>query len=82
MKSSYEQGLQMFSLTVIFINVVVAANDFPEEQEDSISTIFVMLNIIVLVIIIGELLVAIIIHVKHLRVADVFKSPIHGLCRK
>lgn len=47
---------QMFSLTVIFINVVVAANDFPEEQEDSISTILVMLNIIVLVIITGKIL--------------------------
>lgn len=47
---------QMFSLTVIFINVVVAANDFPEEQENSISTILVMLNIIVLVIITGMML--------------------------
>ncbi|XP_071847220.1 uncharacterized protein [Apostichopus japonicus] len=65
MKSSYEQGLQMFSLTVIFINVIVAANEFPEEHDDSISVILVILNVIVLVIIAGELLVTIVVHIKH-----------------
>ncbi|PIK44904.1 hypothetical protein BSL78_18242 [Apostichopus japonicus] len=54
MKSSYEQGLQMFSLTVIFINVIVAANDFPDEHENSIITVLVVLNVIVLVIIAGK----------------------------
>ncbi|XP_071847223.1 uncharacterized protein [Apostichopus japonicus] len=65
MKSSYEQGLQMFSLTVIFINVIVAPNGFPEEHDDSISVILVILNVIVLVIIAGELLVTIVVHIKH-----------------
>ncbi|PIK36582.1 hypothetical protein BSL78_26593, partial [Apostichopus japonicus] len=51
MKSSYEQGLQMFSLTVIFINVIVAANEFPNEEEVPLSVLLVLLNIIVLVII-------------------------------
>lgn len=44
----------MFSLTVIFINVIVAANDFPDEHEGTISVILVLLNIIVLVIISGK----------------------------
>ncbi|XP_071822273.1 uncharacterized protein [Apostichopus japonicus] len=64
MKSSYEQGLQMFSLTVIFINVIVAANEFPNEEEVPLSVLLVLLNIIVLVIIGGEFLVTIVIHLK------------------
>ncbi|XP_071847227.1 uncharacterized protein [Apostichopus japonicus] len=68
MNSSYEQGLQMFSLTVIFINVIVAANDFPDEHENSILTVLVVLNVIVLVIIAGEFIVTVIIHMKHIAV--------------
>ncbi|PIK41453.1 hypothetical protein BSL78_21701, partial [Apostichopus japonicus] len=51
MNSSYEQGLQMFSLTVIFINVIVAANHFSDDDETAISVILVVLNIFVLMII-------------------------------
>lgn len=65
MKSSYEQSLQMFSLTVIFINVVVAANDFPDQQEETISVVLVILNVIVFVIIAAELLITVIVHIKH-----------------
>ena len=45
----------MFSLTVIFLNVIVAANDIPDDHEGSIGTILVLLNIIMLVIIAGAL---------------------------
>lgn len=43
----------MFSLTVIFLNVVVAANDFPTDEKDAMSTILVLMNIVMLVIIAG-----------------------------
>lgn len=45
----------MFSLTVIFINVIVAANEFPNEEEVPLSVLLVLLNIIVLVIIGGKI---------------------------
>ncbi|XP_071846885.1 uncharacterized protein [Apostichopus japonicus] len=79
MKSSYEQGLQMFSLTVIFINVIVAANDFPDEHEGTISVILVLLNIIVLVIISGELLVTIVIHIKHIGILSFLIASIREI---
>lgn len=44
----------MFSLTVIFINVIVAANEVPDEHEDSVAVILVILNVIVLLIIVGK----------------------------
>lgn len=44
----------MLSLAVIFINVLVAANEIPENYEGPVSTILIFLNILVIVIITGE----------------------------
>ncbi|XP_071842514.1 uncharacterized protein [Apostichopus japonicus] len=69
MNSSYEQGLQMFSLTVIFINVIVAANHSSDDDETTISVILVVLNIFVLMIIAGELLLTMAINLKNSGIA-------------
>ncbi|XP_071848106.1 uncharacterized protein [Apostichopus japonicus] len=79
MKSSYEQRLQMFSLTVIFINVIVAANEVPDEHEDSIEVILVVLNVIVLLIIVVELLVAIVMHIEHFGIANYMTATVRRL---
>ncbi|KAJ8036443.1 hypothetical protein HOLleu_20417 [Holothuria leucospilota] len=73
MKESNEQRLQMFSLTVIFINVLVAANDVQEDDyEESISVILILLNILVLVIIVGEVLMTLVVHIKHSKLSKIF----------
>ncbi|KAJ8035733.1 Leucine-rich repeat-containing protein 15 [Holothuria leucospilota] len=53
MKSSYEQRLQMLSLTVIFINVVIASNEVPSTYDDAVTIILILLNILMLLIIAG-----------------------------
>ncbi|XP_071825037.1 uncharacterized protein [Apostichopus japonicus] len=65
MKNPYEQHLQMLSLTVIFINVLVAANGIPDTYEDPVSIVLIILNVLVLMIISGEVLCTAILHVKH-----------------
>ncbi|XP_071825042.1 uncharacterized protein [Apostichopus japonicus] len=65
MKSSYEQSLQMLSLAVIFINVLVAANKIPDTYEDPVSIVLILLNVLVLVIITGEVLCTVILHIKN-----------------
>ncbi|PIK53614.1 hypothetical protein BSL78_09467 [Apostichopus japonicus] len=49
----------MFSLTAIFINVVVAAMQVPEGYEGAINVFLIILNVLVLVIIAGEILLVI-----------------------
>lgn len=82
MKSSYEQSLQMFSLTVIFLNVVVAANDFPDEHDGAISTVLVLLNIVILVMIAGEFVVTMVMHAKHLRFGVTLVAAVSRLKRQ
>ncbi|XP_071825061.1 uncharacterized protein [Apostichopus japonicus] len=77
MKSSYEQGLQMLSLAVIFINVLVAANEIPENYEGPVSTILIFLNILVIVIITGEVICIFLLHIKHMGLRSVLSSTMH-----
>ncbi|XP_071852289.1 uncharacterized protein [Apostichopus japonicus] len=55
MKSSFEQKLQMFALTAILINVLIAAIDH-DESEDGLTVFLILLNLIVIAIVFGELL--------------------------
>ncbi|KAJ8049360.1 Insulin-like growth factor-binding protein complex acid labile subunit [Holothuria leucospilota] len=57
MKSKFEQRLQMFSLTAILINVLVAAMEVPDEYGDAFATALIMLNVVVILIIAVEALV-------------------------
>lgn len=45
---------QMFSLTAILINVLVAGMGFSEEYDDLISDALILLNVVVIVIIAGK----------------------------
>ncbi|KAJ8048349.1 hypothetical protein HOLleu_00625 [Holothuria leucospilota] len=54
MKDLFDQRLQMFSLTAIFINVLVAAMDVPEYYDGAINIILVLLNVVVIVIMAGK----------------------------
>ncbi|KAJ8023561.1 Reticulon-4 receptor-like 1 [Holothuria leucospilota] len=54
MTNRFEQRLQMFSLAAIFINVLVASVPIPETYQATISTVLIMLNMIIIVIIVGE----------------------------
>lgn len=45
----------MLSLTVIFINVLVAANGIPDTYEDPVSIVLIILNVLVLMIISGKI---------------------------
>ncbi|XP_071852329.1 uncharacterized protein [Apostichopus japonicus] len=58
MKSSFEQKLQMFALTAILINVLIAAIDH-DESEDGITVFLILLNLIVIAIVFGELLMGV-----------------------
>ncbi|KAJ8018455.1 hypothetical protein HOLleu_43549 [Holothuria leucospilota] len=60
MKSSFEQRLQMFSLTAIFINVLIVAVDIPHEYGELVSTPLILLNLIIIVTITGEMALGII----------------------
>lgn len=64
MKSKSEQRLQMFSLTAILINVVVAAMNVPQEYSNVLNTFLIILNIVVLAIIAGEVFVGIFLLIK------------------
>ena len=44
----------MFSLTAIFINVLVAAMEVPDSYDETINTILVVLNVFVILIIAGR----------------------------
>lgn len=54
----------MLSLIVIFINVVVGSNDIPSDYEHSITVVLIFLNVIVVMIVVGELMFAIALHIK------------------
>ncbi|XP_071852366.1 uncharacterized protein [Apostichopus japonicus] len=58
MKSSFEQKLQMFALTAILINVLIAAIDH-DESEDGLTVFLILLNLIVIAIVFGELLMGV-----------------------
>lgn len=48
----------MFSLLVIFINVLVASNDFPDDNDAIISAVLMILNVVVLGMITGAVLLS------------------------
>ncbi|KAJ8049402.1 hypothetical protein HOLleu_02141 [Holothuria leucospilota] len=54
MTSQFEQRLQMFSLTAIFINVLVASVPIPHDYTAPISTIIILMNMIIVFVIVGE----------------------------
>lgn len=75
MKDLFDQRLQMFSLTAIFINVVVAAMQVPEYYEGTINIILVLLNIVVIVILAAEALFSFIRHVRKIQLMqDLFRN--------
>ena len=45
----------MFSLSAILINVLVAGMDFSEKYDNIISSVLIVLNVVVIVIIAGRL---------------------------
>ncbi|KAJ8048237.1 hypothetical protein HOLleu_00473 [Holothuria leucospilota] len=55
MKIPFEQRLQMFSLSAIFINILIVAVKIPPEYGVLISTLLILLNLIILLIITGEM---------------------------
>ncbi|KAJ8049717.1 hypothetical protein HOLleu_02585 [Holothuria leucospilota] len=54
MKSTFEQWLQMFSLTAILANVLVATLDVPDQYEDKLTVALIVLNSLVIVIAVGK----------------------------
>ncbi|KAJ8048221.1 Leucine-rich repeat-containing G-protein coupled receptor 5 [Holothuria leucospilota] len=55
MKSQFEQRLQvMFSLTAIFINILIVAVPIPATYGPAISTCLILINMIIIFIILGE----------------------------
>ncbi|KAJ8048350.1 Leucine-rich repeat-containing protein 15 [Holothuria leucospilota] len=70
MKDLFDQRLQMFSLTAIFINVLVAAMDVPESYDGAINIILVLLNVVVIVIMAAKAMVSFIRHVKKIKLIE------------
>ncbi|KAJ8049714.1 hypothetical protein HOLleu_02581 [Holothuria leucospilota] len=68
MKSIFEQRLQMFSLTAILANVLVAAMDVPEEYGDEMSVAIIVLNVLVIFIVAAEVCLGLFIRLKHIAV--------------
>lgn len=64
MKSTFEQGLQMFSLVAIFINVLVAAMKVPVAHSGTLSIALILLNVTVITIIAGEALLGLVHHLR------------------
>ncbi|KAJ8050358.1 hypothetical protein HOLleu_03533 [Holothuria leucospilota] len=56
MKSTFEQLLQMFSLTAILANVLVAIMYVPDEYDDRLAAALIVFNSLVIVITVGKLL--------------------------
>ncbi|KAJ8049305.1 Leucine-rich repeat-containing G-protein coupled receptor 5 [Holothuria leucospilota] len=54
MTSDFEQRLQMFSLTAIFINVLIASVPIPQNYQAPLSTILILMNMIIVLVIAGE----------------------------
>ncbi|KAJ8049389.1 hypothetical protein HOLleu_02125 [Holothuria leucospilota] len=54
MMSNFEQRLQMFSLSAIFINVLIASVPIPQNYQAPLSTILIVINMIIILIIAGE----------------------------
>ncbi|KAJ8049464.1 hypothetical protein HOLleu_02225 [Holothuria leucospilota] len=59
---------EMFSLTAILVNVLVAAMGAPDEYDGALSYALVVLNVVVITIIAGEVVVGLFIRLKHLRI--------------
>ncbi|KAJ8034106.1 hypothetical protein HOLleu_24537 [Holothuria leucospilota] len=54
MTSRFEQRLQMFSLTAIFINVLIASVPTPESYQALLSTFLVIMNMVMILVIAGK----------------------------
>ncbi|KAJ8048344.1 hypothetical protein HOLleu_00620 [Holothuria leucospilota] len=67
MKDLFDQRLQMFSLTAIFVNVLVAAMAVPASYEGKINTMLILLNILVILIIAAEAMLSLIRHMRKIR---------------
>ncbi|KAJ8043314.1 Leucine-rich repeat-containing protein 15 [Holothuria leucospilota] len=69
MKSLLEQRLQMFSLSVILINVLVAAMAMtvPDQYEQRLAIIILLLNISVIVILMIEAVLGVMVQMKRLQ---------------
>lgn len=59
MTYNFEQRLQMFSLSAIFVNVLVASVPIPENYQAFLSTVLILLNMIIVVVVAGEVVVII-----------------------
>ncbi|KAJ8048673.1 hypothetical protein HOLleu_01079 [Holothuria leucospilota] len=68
MKSTFEQQLQMFSLTALLANVLVATMDVPEEYGDEMSVAVIILNVLVIVIVAAEIFLGLFIRLRRIAV--------------
>ncbi|XP_071851266.1 uncharacterized protein [Apostichopus japonicus] len=54
MKSRFEQHLQLFSLTAIFLNILVAAVYMPVQYQATLSTLLILLDLGIVLAVAGE----------------------------
>ncbi|PIK39535.1 hypothetical protein BSL78_23614, partial [Apostichopus japonicus] len=60
MESRFEQHLQLFSLTAIFLNILVAAVHLPVQYQATLSTLLILLDIGVVLAVAGEVVLVLV----------------------
>lgn len=78
MKNEFEQGLQMFSLVAIFINVLLAALKIPVNHSVALSIVLTLLNVAVISIIVGEAFAGLLIHLRRFRTSPLRSDELSG----
>ncbi|XP_071851520.1 uncharacterized protein [Apostichopus japonicus] len=60
MKSRFEQHLQLFSLTAIFLNILVAAVHVPVQYQATLSTLLILLDLGIVLAVAGEVVLVLV----------------------